>query len=319
MNSVVLEFFLLSRAERQARAYTAYQHGRIRARYEAADRRLQSGRRLVLALPAAVLLRDAVVHYLAAAEIARRGGAGEDELSPQNLASTLPSLPRDPLRPAADPSDEARVRAALASSDPLHLDRLSLEETERTRWALDRAASMLRRRVEARSLTNIRGTRWGRLAALTLLLGYVAADRVQAHFLPINVALHKPVSQSSVAAVPADGQDIVDGDTGSSFGVHTQLEDSPHVVIDLLGTYFVDRIKVHNRVDGWFDDCLPLVVELSVDGRAYREVARRDTHFGGNSPWVITLHGGAARYVRLRVARRSYLALSEVEVFGRPQ
>ena len=75
---------------------------------------------------------------------------------------------------------------------------------------------------------------------------------------------------------------------------------------------------MHNRVDGWFDDCLPLVVEVSRDGNKWDEVARRDRHFDANPPWVVEAGGRGARFVRLRVAHHGSLALSEVEVYGKP-
>jgi hypothetical protein len=116
---------------------------------------------------------------------------------------------------------------------------------------------------------------------------------------------------------PPDGHELVDGETISSFGVHTNTEDSPRVTIDLQSIYRIFSIKVYNRGDGWFDDCLPLVVELSADGQNYFPVGRRDVHFDQSPPWVIDAQKHQARYVRLRVDRRSYLALSEVEVFGK--
>ena len=317
MIASVKEFFTLSRAERVVRAFGTQQRTRVQAHIEAGDSRWQAGRRVFRAVPAAVLFRDAVVHYLLAAEIAKGASAEDGPRLEDSLASTMPELASDPARPAADPSDDARVRTALASREPLYFDHLSPEDASRTRWALDRAASTLRRRTEARSLANIQATRWGRRTAVAVILTYLAIVGVRAAVVTPNVALHKPVTPSSVAHVPADGQDLVDGDTGTSFGVHTRVEDSPHVVIDLLDSYRIDRVAVHNRVDGWFDDCLPLVVELSSDGKTYKEIARRETHFDGNPPWIVHASGERARYVRLRVARRSYLALSEVEVFGR--
>jgi hypothetical protein len=317
MTSSVIEFFSLSGAERTVRAYGARQYARVHACSAAAERRLLAGRRVVQAVPAAVLLREAVANYLVAGEIARNADADESAFSPEQLASALPGMAFDPARPPADPTDDALVRSALRATERLYFDHLSLEHAERTRWALDRAAQMLRGKTEARSISNIRGTRWGRMAAIAIVLSYAAVQGVQAALVPPNIALHKPVTPSSVAYVPAEGQELVDGDTGTSFAVHTQVEESPHVVIDLLDTYRIRRIKVHNRVDGWFDDSLPLVVELSLDGRTYSELARRESHFDGNPPWVIDANGEAGRFVRLRVARRSYLALSEVEVFGR--
>jgi hypothetical protein len=313
----VLEFFTLSDAERASRAYAPSQRARLGVYFDAAERRLRSGRRLTQAVPAAVLLREAVAYYLLAAAIARGGSLAADASAPNSLVETMPELPPEPARPAALPTDDARVRAALGTRDRLYFDGLSTEDQRRARWALDRAASMLRRRVEARSVANLRGARWGRRAAVLLALGYIAFVAVRAKVRTPNVALHKPVVQSSLAYTPATGQTIVDGDTGTSFGVHTQVEDSPNVVIDLLDTYRIERVSVHNRVDGWFDDCLPLIVELSLDGQKFAEIGRRERHFDGSPPWTVDAQLQSARYVRLRVARKSYLALSEVEVFAK--
>jgi hypothetical protein len=135
--------------------------------------------------------------------------------------------------------------------------------------------------------------------------------------LPTNVALNKPVTPSSYKHNPPDGHELVDGNVVSSFGIHTNTEDSPHVTIDLLATYTITTVKVYNRGDGWFDDCLPLVVELSADGQNYFPIGRREVHFDQVPPWVVDAQNHRARYVRLRVDRKSYLALSEVEVFGK--
>jgi hypothetical protein len=122
---------------------------------------------------------------------------------------------------------------------------------------------------------------------------------------------------SSYRVNPPDGHELVDGDVGPSYGVHTNTEESPRVTIDLLRIYKITSILVHNRGDGWYDDCLPLIVELSADGTNYFPIGRRELHFEREPPWVIDGGNHRARYVRLRGARRSYIALSEVEVFGR--
>jgi F5/8 type C domain len=211
------------------------------------------------------------------------------------------------------------VRAAIASKDPLYFDGLSSEDVERARWALDRAASMLRRNVESRTLVAVHGTRWGRVAAVTVLVLWGAVALAKAKLLPKNIAYGKPVHASSLADTPPGGERaLVDGETGASYAIKTREEENPNVVIDLGGIYWVDTVKVHNRVEGWFDDGLPLVAELSRDGNKWDEIARRDRHFDANPPWVIEAGGRAARFVRLRVPRHAYLALSEVEVYGKP-
>jgi hypothetical protein len=312
--SPIREFFTLRGAERTIRAYAPAQHARVHDHAEAADRRLWSGRRVTHAVAAAILLRGAVTHYLYAAACARDSGADLDSL---DLAGAIPSLPPDPARPRAEPTDDARVRAALSSRDSLYFDGLSAEDAERTRWALDRAATLVRRGVEARSLTNVRGARWGRLAALLLLVGYATFAITRATIVPKDIALGKPVHPSSRKHNPPDGHELVDGEIGTSFGIHTNTEDSPNVVIDLQARYWIDSVKVYNRVDGWYDDSLPLVVELSQDGTQWDEIGRREEHFDANPPWVVNGRGKPAQFVRVRVARKSYLALSEVEVYGK--
>jgi hypothetical protein len=314
----ISEFFTLRTAERTIRGYTPAKHLRLRAHFEAAERRLAAARRVPHAIPAAVLFHGAVSHYLRAIEALRDVDESEHTAGARDLwAAQLHAVPEDPTRPMAIPTDDERVRAALATHDPLYFDQLSPEDAEKARWALERAACMLRRRVEPRSLANVRGARWGRAIGLAVIVAYVAVAGIRARLLPRNIALGRPVHPSSLMMNPPDGHELVDGEIGSSYGVATNVQDSPFVVIDLEDVYLLDRVNVHNRADTAFDDCLPLVVELSTDGTSYAEIARREEHFDANPPWVVDGHQQPARYVRLRVARHSYLALSEVEVFGK--
>ncbi|HEY3819744.1 MAG TPA: discoidin domain-containing protein [Polyangiaceae bacterium] len=312
--SPIHEFFTLQRAERTIRAYAPAQGARVQVHAEAAHRRLWSGRRVTQAVAAAILLREAVTHSLYAAACALDPDADVDSL---DLAGAMPPLPPDPARPEAEPTDDARVREALSSRDPLYFDRLSAEDAERARWALDRAATLVRRGVESRSLAHVQGARWGRLAAVLLLIGYAAFAITRATMFPKNIALGKPVHPSSRKHNPPDGHELVDGEIGTSFGIHTNTEENPNVVIDLQSRYWIDSVRVYNRVDGWYDDSLPLVVELSQDGTKWDEIGRRDTHFDASPPWVVNGRGKPAQFVRVRVARKSYLALSEVEVYGK--
>jgi hypothetical protein len=311
----IREFFGLRDAERTVRAFAPAQSARIRAHFDAAERRLFAGRQVVQSIPAALLLRDAVVQYLLAIEAARN--PHQDSFAIGDLAAALPTVPPDPAGPQAMPTDDERVRNAVSADDPLYFDRLDAEDAERARGALERAASMLRRRVEARTLTNVRGTRLGRRLAVFVIVAYAALVGLRTAFEPPNVAKGKPVSYSSLGGNLTDGQRLVDGVIGTSYGIHTLTEESANVVIDLEDTYHIISVNVHNRVDGWFDECLPLLVELSTDGKTYTELGRREEHFDADPPWVVDGHREPARYVRLRVPRRGYIALSEVEVFGK--
>ncbi len=314
------EFFTLRRAEWTVRGYFPAQHARAKALWSGGALRLRGGKRMLDGVPAAVLLREGLMLYLRAAEAVQRSSASDGTESATDrhlLSSLLPPVPPDPAAPETQAADDARVRAALEACDPLYFDRLSPADLERTRWALDRACGRARSSVEVRSALHLKALRWGRLAALLVGVSYAAFAFVRVRLSPVDVALGKPVHPSSRRA--GEPEALVDGDVGTSFALETNTEDNPYDVIDLEGQYFVDRVSVHNRVDGWFDDCLPLVVELSSDGVHYDEVGRREQHFDADPPWVLATRGRVARFVRVRVARKSYLTLSEVEVFGRPR
>ena len=109
--------------------------------------------------------------------------------------------------------------------------------------------------------------------------------------------LGKPVRVSSYKQKPPDGHDLLDGRPGFTFAVETNVEDSPSVVVDLLSEHAIERIVIHNRADGWWDDCLPLVVELSRDDKTYTELARREKNWKLPEPRYTS--GFLAKYARL--------------------
>ena len=75
-------------------------------------------------------------------------------------------------------------------------------------------------------------------------------------------------------------------------------------------------MKVQGRGDGWYDQSIPLLLEVSDDDKAYREVARRTIPFSEDAPWNVALDGVKARFVRLRADHDGYLVLGEVSVYG---
>jgi hypothetical protein len=108
-----------------------------------------------------------------------------------------------------------------------------------------------------------------------------------------------------------------DGDRSTSYGFHSVENDAPWLSIDLGQRILIDRVKVFGRSDCCFDQSIPIVLEISDDGVNYREVATRTENFSDYSPWVVPCQGAAARYVKLRVQRRTYLVVNEVEVYGK--
>jgi hypothetical protein len=88
-------------------------------------------------------------------------------------------------------------------------------------------------------------------------------------------------------------------------------------MVDLQASRGIKDIVIYNRGDGWFDEGLPFVLELSENGKDFTEVARRSETFSQDHPWTYTAPTGLhARYVRVRAPHVGYVALSEIEVHG---
>ena len=90
----------------------------------------------------------------------------------------------------------------------------------------------------------------------------------------------------------------------------------PWIVVDLQQRRHIRKIVVYNRGDVNLDDGLPYTVSVSDDGVNYKEVGRRQTHFGSgdfmSEPWTLKVDV-RGRYVRIEA--HNYIALSELEVF----
>jgi hypothetical protein len=97
-----------------------------------------------------------------------------------------------------------------------------------------------------------------------------------------------------------------------SIQFHTDEDSSPWFELDLLQRHRLHSFEIENRRDCCADRAVPLVVEVSDDRRAWTEVARRDTLF---AVWSGRLEGVTARWVRVRVDRKSFLHLERVSLW----
>jgi hypothetical protein len=93
---------------------------------------------------------------------------------------------------------------------------------------------------------------------------------------------------------------------------HTKDEENPWLRYDLGSKTYVSGLRIENRQDQEQARAVPLVVEVSDDGAGFKQVARREDEF---SVWKPSFPKVSARYVRLRVARRSMLHLDDVEIY----
>jgi hypothetical protein len=92
---------------------------------------------------------------------------------------------------------------------------------------------------------------------------------------------------------------------------HTQEEDSPWVEIDLQKPTQFSVVDIINRKDCCQDRAVPTVIEVSRDQQRWKEVSRRTETY---STWRAKFAPVTARYVRVRVARHSFLHLAGVAV-----
>jgi hypothetical protein len=139
----------------------------------------------------------------------------------------------------------------------------------------------------------------------------------------INVALGKPATQSSTSpwSSPGEAARAVSGTMPTNFAFHTDLEDRPWWQVDLLDTYPIDAIVVHNRLDIRQDRARSLTVEVSEDNQTWLTVYAGLVMFSGGDrgdPLELPLRSLVrGRYVRIALSAKEYLHLAQVEVFIR--
>lgn len=154
--------------------------------------------------------------------------------------------------------------------------------------------------------------RWALLVALVFAVTRGTSSLVRYLRSTPNRALFKPVeasSQYSTRRFPKDG--LTDGLT-DRLGCHTREQLSPWVRIDLLQPYDISKVVVINRPGRFYDRAVPLIVEVSLDGKSFDEIARRTTPF---NTWAAEFAPVSARHVRLKVDAETTLHLQEVEVY----
>jgi hypothetical protein len=315
----VREFFLLERAEKKSQALSASRRETVRAYHEAANRRISVAQDLrgPVQTPAALVLYQQGSFFHALAYLATKD-ANLDPLSltPAEAFRRLgEAIDTDGL---AHREEFERAKHMLVASNPLELDRLPPEEAIRRIEELAVVARWLGHLVDARSPREIKTARVARVlagagAGLALLVNLGITL-----FTPKNLAAHKvAVASSETQSTTASG--AVDDSRTGAFGFHSQLEESPWLTIDMGRAFAITRIKVFGRGDaGPYDQSIPLALEASDNGTDYGQIALRAEPFSDSDPWVVKPAPPlVARYLRLRTMRRSYLVLTEVEVYGK--
>ncbi|VUZ22679.1 Uncharacterised protein [uncultured Comamonas sp.] len=138
-----------------------------------------------------------------------------------------------------------------------------------------------------------------------------------------NVALCKPAYQSSLSKWSTQA-----GATGGTqqwghdhFGFHTDVEASPWWYVDLMCEYPIDRIVLHNRINGYIDNARTIKVDISTDKKSWTLIHAGLVFFTDGlygEPFTLPLQGQVkARYVRVSIGEERYFHLFRVEVFSK--
>jgi hypothetical protein len=268
-------------------------------------------------LSAIVLFRQAAV--FAAHGLAQRRRITADPADAHACWDQVIELPqvRASVRPLSS-SVRAQISGIIASgvsADHANLPSADLWDLRQImRRVVRSAVDVLEEDIRAPfRLRAHRALRWIFIVlAAALPVGY-GAHQLGPPSAPANLALKRAVSISSNYApslFPAAS--LVDGDK-TALGCHSLEERNPWAVVDLGRKRTFARVVITNRVDGSTQRAVPLLIETSLDGNAYTEFARRDEVF---ETWTAQASPTTARYVRLTVLARSYLHLSEVEVYA---
>jgi hypothetical protein len=313
----VVEWFWRGAALRRARAYvtelpiterTALERAQVAL--ELADRAydpvepLRAGSSLAVAVS---LYREAVYWGLRAQSEHYSGGT---------LTTLFESVPSEVLSFMAGSADELElVRRALVERTFVETAALPPEllprDAERAR---EFAHALLRRKLAPQSrVTSLLLQRAARTLALCgLLVAAVLGGWSMLAGLKRgpDLAAGKPwhASSSSATCRPQEHR---------CAGVHTDMfftteeEKEPWLEIDLGKNTAFNQVEITNRSDCCPDRAVPLVVEVSRDHKNWREVSRRMDTF---SVWQSQFAAQSARYVRLRVLRRTILHLDKVAV-----
>ncbi|HEX4354901.1 MAG TPA: discoidin domain-containing protein [Polyangiales bacterium] len=221
-----------------------------------------------------------------------QAAGGADKLA--SVRATL--IDKTFIETADDPADIARREADLAQA---FVYRLIEHDVDRD----DRVADILIQRW----------LRVGAAAVVILGLLFSAVVGIQHATRGPDLAAGKPWRASS-QAFQCHPENTECGGARSAMFFHTTEEDKPWVEIDLGSPQEFARVTVTNREDCCLERAVPLVVEVGDDQKTWKQVARVQDVF---REWDVTFPPVKARYVRLRVDRRSILHLVKVSVWSK--
>jgi hypothetical protein len=287
---------------RQARGLFALAEGILRPRSG-----LTEGTNAATAL---LLLREALLFALLALE--------PPASTPRSLHDLLSSLrTRDPFRANAEVWEPALagLERTLVAPEPTALaersDLRAEAEARRAEQLLGRLLAALPDPDAALARKRRRRLLYSLLASLLLLAVISGAPRFGASLLYGKDLTRHATFRTSSSYGGFSAADRTANNQPTEIFFHTAEDDSPWLEYDLGKARAVHRIEVRNRSDCCPERAVPLVLEVALDREHFREIARKTESF---AEWNLTFTRVQARYVRLRVARRSILHFERVAI-----
>jgi hypothetical protein len=313
----LFDTFLLAGAERKVASYPQGRRDKMKELFAAAElRRRATGELFEGPAASLALFREAALLYMAAFVAVAPDGELREPLRPAEVLAQFEKLDKELACPCSK-NDLDAFFELLVEADPLALDRLAPSEASERARSIPVIVTWLRDLNEPRTVGQIRRQRYARIASFSFILLGTLGWGVNALVAPKNIALQKPVTMSSMyPGVTSNPLGLTDGITSGAYAVHTNKEEKPWVQVDLGEVYRIDKVKVYNRGDGWFDEGLPMTLELSENGVDFTEAETRTKSFGQWIPWTAKVGKKKGRFVRVRGNRGAYVTLSEIEVFG---
>ncbi|MFO0597361.1 MAG: discoidin domain-containing protein [Myxococcaceae bacterium] len=233
---------------------------------------------------ATLLLVSAAEALVTSVDPAFKGAAAGHDFWPTLSKSPLPAA----WARAADPA----TRTKLTEQEVLDVRAVA--------WAAVDKLDGPRRQAERK--------RWTRVALFTLL----AVGAFSIVLAVVSAIRHRPLEPGLLVGKPVRTSSKLGRDWGSTkLLFHTDLEANPWAEWDLGQPTKLHEVVVTNRSDCCDERAIPLVVEVSDDQANWKEVARRTDRF--DATMRLPFDEVTARYLRLRIARTSFLHLEAVE------
>jgi len=247
-----------------------------------------------------------------------RAALSDDRAGTSHAESIWDTLDEQSLASAAKGERRELLRTSLRSGSFVYFVELPESEQTATRAELRRLAESLLQTADERTRA-VQGVLLQRafrlslalLALLLIALGLVweRKTREDRNDLARNTPWHASSKMDDMGC-HSPAQECAES---SAIFFHTKEERDPWIEFDLGSERRVSTVQVDNRADCCSERTIPLVVEVSDNHKQWRTVARQGTEF---KTWRATFASVKTRWVRLRVARVSFLHLARVRIFS---